>query len=310
MANIALPEDVESARNNGADDIGLVRSEYLYFQYNRMPTFDEQVDYFRSIFDQCVTYIPTVRLLDLGGDKIPNYLKIPKEFNPFMGWRGIRILLKKRDLFKEHLTAIITAAGDRTYSLLIPMVTTVHEWKEAKLFIQHISASLGKPLPKIGILFEVPVALFEINKFFDGLDFASIGTNDLLQYMFAADRNNPNVSYLHNPVDITFLTILRSAITTAHDNGKNISICGEIAGYPLYTILLLGLGLRQFSCSSGTIPLIKEIISRVSISESIENISHLLANGAHSDPVKYLIHLNKTHLEDLYNAFKTYFEPW
>jgi phosphoenolpyruvate-protein kinase (PTS system EI component) len=308
-ANVALPDDIDYAHKFGADGIGLVRSEFLFFQNKKLPQFNEQVEYYNQIFTKSKSLHPIIRILDIGGDKIPTYMKIPKEFNPYMGWRGIRFLLKKKELFEEHLSAIMSAAVNIDYSLMIPMVSTFNEWKEAKGIIYQIAHKLKKPVPKIGILFEVPLALLDIKNFLPELDFASIGTNDLIQYLLAADRNNANVSYLHNPIDISFLNIIHNAILTAKRAGKPISICGEIAGNPLYTVLLLGLGLTRFSITPHNIPIIKEIISRVSFTDVQEKVIHLLRHSHHSDSTKKQVYnLNKELLDKFYHNFKTYFE--
>jgi phosphotransferase system enzyme I (PtsI) len=303
-SNTALPDDVNRSIHYGADGIGLVRTEFLYFNQDHLPTKDDQVAYYRSLFEKAQGKRLNIRLLDIGGDKIPKYLQMPKEFNPFMGWRGIRVLLKKKSLFEEQLTAIFKAAGNNPFSIIAPMVSTVNEWKEAYQFIKTTAKKQKVPVPKCGVLFEVPLAIIEIHNFMPHIDFASIGTNDLLQYMFAADRNNPNVNYLHNPVDPAFLSILKNAISTARDYGKTISICGEMAGFPLYTILLLGLGLTRFSVTPHRIPVIKEIVSRLSFHESYVAVSHILNSLTTEEITSGLTVLNDKKLGSIYQEIK------
>jgi phosphotransferase system enzyme I (PtsI) len=309
-ANTALPEDIQSAMVHGADGIGLVRTELLYFENNRLPTHDEQVSYFKALFRHAKGKNLIIRLLDIGGDKIPLFLRMPKEFNPFMGWRGIRVLLKRKDIFRSHVTAIIKAAGEREYSIMAPMVSTLSEWLQAKDFIHEIALKLNAPIPRLGVLFEVPVALMEMRSFIDHIDFASIGTNDLIQYLFAADRNNPNVNYLHNPLDPAFLNILKTAISTAKDKGIPISICGEMAGFPLYTILLIGLGLRQFSVAPHVIPLLKEMISRISFSEAQERINHLLQLFSPEEMATALGKINRDIFGSFYAEIQEFIDPF
>jgi phosphoenolpyruvate-protein phosphotransferase (PTS system enzyme I) len=309
-ANTALPEDILSALQHGADSIGLVRTELLYFEHNRLPTHDEQLSYFKALFRNAKGKHLVIRLLDIGGDKIPLFLRMPKEFNPFMGWRGIRVLLKRKDIFRSHVTAIIKAAGDREYSIMAPMVSTLNEWLQAKDFIHEIALKVNAPIPRLGVLFEVPVALMEMRSFIDHIDFASIGTNDLIQYLFAADRNNPNVNYLHNPLDPAFLNILKTAIATAKDRGVPISICGEMAGFPLFTVLLIGLGLRQFSVAPHVIPLLKEMISHISFSEAHERVNHLLQLISPEDMAAALRKINRDILGKFYAEFQEFIDPF
>jgi len=309
VANVALLDDVEYAIRYGADGIGLVRSEYLYYLYNQLPTEKDQQKYFEGIFNLSKgKYAPTIRLLDMGADKMPSVVDFPKEINPSLGWRGIRILLQRKTLFREHLNAIMKAADGRPYSIMIPMVSTLREWREAKAFIVMVAKENGVPTPPCGILFEVPLALMEMESYLDEVDFVSIGTNDLIQYLFAADRNNPNVNYLHNPVEPAFLNILRKAITTAKDKGKPLSICGEVAGSPLYTILLVGLGLSIFSVAPHNIPAIKELISHTSFSEAYEQMSHLLSQNSPESMGASLLKMVKHILGNSYKDLQYLFD--
>ena len=203
-----------------------------------------------------------VRVMDIGGDKIPEFFDMPAEYNPFMGWRAIRILLERKDLFESQLSAIMKAGKKRNYSIMLPMVTTLQEWQEAKKVIVHVAEKLNVKVPQCGVLFEVPLAILEMNTFMKEIDFASIGTNDLIQYLSAADRNNSKVNYLYNPIEPAFLRIIKNAINVSRDNGKPLSICGEMAGNAFHTILLVGLGLQRFSMMPRNIPIIKELVSR------------------------------------------------
>jgi phosphoenolpyruvate-protein kinase (PTS system EI component) len=234
-----------------------------------------QVAYYKAILEK-IGKKPTVfRLMDLGGDKTPDFFNMPSEFNPFMGWRAIRIFLERKDLFESQLSSIMQAGRRHTYSIMIPMVTTLAEWLEAKAFIRQIADKLGMRMPMCGVLLEVPLAILEIDNFLKEADFASIGTNDLIQYLSAADRNNAKVNYLYDPVEPAFLKIIRNAIKTSNDQGKPLSICGEMAGNPLHAVTLLGLGLRRFSVVPRNIPILKELISRTSFAEASESVTHI-----------------------------------
>lgn len=274
-ANVALSEDIAEARALCADGVGLVRTEFLYYMHNRPPSAREQHDYFAALFEAAGDARMVIRLFDIGADKTPKQLNLPRESNPSMGWRGIRILLANHELFREHVTAIMEAGAGRKYSIMMPMVSTFSEWRESREIIAACAADLHQPMPRLGILLEVPLALLEIKNFMREVDFASIGTNDLIQYLNAADRNNPKVNYLYNPVEPAFLRILKSAIAAAREMGKPISICGEMAGFPQYTILLLGLGLTRFSATPRSIPVLKEIVSQTSIAEAIEKVESM-----------------------------------
>jgi len=299
LANISLPEDVEEAVQNGADGIGLVRTEYLLSNRKDMPTEEAHMAYYDSILSKGRGKHCTIRLMDIGGDKIPQFFDMPQEFNPFMGWRAIRIFLERKEIFETQVLAILKAGQGYDYSIMVPMVTTLQEWIEAKAFIREVAAKAGMPMPRCGVLFEVPLATLEINMFMKEIDFASIGTNDLIQYLSAADRNNSKVNYLYNPVEPAFLRIIRNAIKIANDNGKPLSICGEMAGHPLHTVLLVGLGLRRFSVMPRSIPLIKEIIANISFAEAAESISHIDVIESMEEMLEWLKNLNLRLLGDV-----------
>jgi len=299
MANISLPDDVDEANDFGADGIGLVRTEYLLSNRKEMPPKEAQIAYYESIFKKIHKKHCVIRLMDIGGDKVPQFFDMPPEFNPFMGWRAIRIFLERRDYFEEQVEAIMTAGRSSNYSIMIPMVTTLQEWMESKAVIRNVASRLNMEMPKCGVLFEVPLAILEMNMFLKEMDFASIGTNDLIQYLSAADRNNAKVNYLYNPIEPAFLRIIRNAIKTANDRGMQLSICGEMAGNPLHTVLLTGLGLRRFSVIPRSIPLIKEIISHISYVEAAESISHIDAIDSTEDMSRWVKNLNKRLLGDV-----------
>ena len=299
LANISLPEDAEEAVENGADGIGLVRTEYLLSNRKDMPLEEAHMRYYEAILSKGRGKHCTIRLMDIGGDKIPQFFDMPQEFNPFMGWRAIRIFLERKEIFETQVSAILKAGKGYDYSIMIPMVTTLQEWIEAKAFIRDVASKLGIPMPKCGVLFEVPLAILEMSMFMKEIDFASIGTNDLIQYLSAADRNNSKVNYLYNPVEPAFLRIIRNAIKTSNDNGKLLSICGEMAGHPLHTVLLVGLGLRRFSVMPRSIPLIKEIVSNISFAEAAESISHIDVIESMEEMLEWLKNLNLRLLGDV-----------
>ena len=303
LANVSLPDDVDDANKYGADGIGLVRTEYLLSNRKTYPSEEVQQEYYGSLFEKIGSKQCVVRMMDIGGDKVPQFFDMPTEFNPFMGWRAIRILLERKDLFESQVRAIINAAGTgRNYSIMFPMVTTLKEWLEAKTVVAQTASAMGVKMPSLGVLFEVPLAILEMDTFMKEIDFASIGTNDLLQYLSAADRNNAKVNYLYNPIEPAFLKILRNAITTSKDNGKPLSICGEMAGDPVHTVLLVGLGLKRFSVIPRNIPLLKEIISKISFAEASESVSHLEAIESTEGVSRWLKSLNRRMAGEVFDS--------
>jgi phosphotransferase system enzyme I (PtsI) len=229
----------------------------------------------------------------IGGDKVPRFFDMPIEFNPFMGWRAIRIFLERRDIFETQLAAIMRAGEKYNYAIMIPMVTTLQEWLDAKAVIASVAQKISVKMPKCGVLFEVPLAILEMDTFLKEIDFASIGTNDLIQYLSAADRNNAKVNYLYNPIEPAFIRIIRNAIKCANDNGMPLSMCGEMAGNPMHTILLVGLGLRRFSVIPRNIPILKELIANISYAEAAESISHIDAISSTPELAQWLKNLNR-----------------
>jgi len=299
LANISLPEDTVEAMEHGADGIGLVRTEYLLSNRKEMPSESVQFKYYRSILEKSGKKSCVIRLMDIGGDKVPKFFDMPLEFNPFMGWRAIRIFLERRDIFETQLAAVMRAGEKFDYAIMIPMITTLQEWLDAKSIIASVAQKLSVKMPKCGVLFEVPLAILEMETFMKEMDFASIGTNDLIQYLSAADRNNAKVNYLYNPIEPAFIRIIRSAIRSANDNGMPLSICGEMAGNPMHTVLLLGLGLRRFSVIPRNIPILKEIIANISYAEAAESISHIDAISSTPELAQWLKNLNKRLLGDV-----------
>ncbi len=275
FANVSLPDEAELGNEFGADGVGLVRTEYLLSNRKKFPSHSIQVSYYRSILEKTRNKPTVFRLMDLGGDKTPDFFSMPAEYNPFMGWRAVRIFLERKDMFESQLAAIMHAGRNYNYSIMVPMVTTLAEWMEAKAFIHKVAEEMNVKVPPLGVLLEVPLAILEIENFLKEVDFASIGTNDLIQYLSAADRNNSKVNYLYDPIEPAFLKIIRHAIKISNDQGKPLSVCGEMAGNPLHTVMLLGLGLRRFSVVPRNIPILKELISNTSVAEAAESVGHI-----------------------------------
>lgn len=305
MANISFESDIEFTQKNGADGVGLVRTEYLLSEREDFPTEDEQFEYYSNILECAGKGKETIiRVMDIGGDKAAKFLRMPKEDNPFMGWRAVRILLEKTELFETQLRAIMRAGVGKNYKVMFPMVTAQFEWKQIREFTEGVARDMGMECPPLGILFEVPLAILEMDMFLKDIEFASIGTNDLLQYLSAADRNNNKVNYLYNPAEPAFLKIIKSAIDGCKDKGIPISICGEMAGNPQFTLLLVGIGLNRFSVSPSMIPIIKEIISNVKFSEIREEVSHLISVASLEGISEWIEKSNKDVLGSIFERYQ------
>jgi phosphotransferase system enzyme I (PtsI) len=277
MSNVSIESDALLAAKSGADGIGLVRTEILFTEDAEFPSESDQIEYYKGIFnnigrDKSVC----IRVMDIGGDKMAKFLAMPEERNPFMGWRAVRIYREKAELLETQLRAILKSGQGKKYGIMFPMITTSSEWDYLREFTQKTALNLGIECPELGVLFEVPLAILEISSFLDTLNFASIGTNDLIQYLSAADRSNSKVNYLYNPIEPAFLKILKNAIDECNTKGKPISMCGDMAARPECTVLLLGLGLTRFSVAPPMIPIIKEIISSVVLAEVKEETNHML----------------------------------
>ena len=258
-ANIGTPDDVADAVKQGADGVGLFRSEFLYMSSDHLPTEDEQFEAYKKAVVGMKGKPVVVRTLDIGGDKPLDYLPLPEEMNPFLGYRAIRICLHRPDIFKTQLRALIRASEFGPVEIMFPMIATLAELRQAKSIYQECKDELQKDHPglgdnvKIGMMIEVPLAALYADQLAKEVDFFSIGTNDLIQYCFAADRGNDAVSYLYQPLNPAFLRLIKHVIDAAHANNTKAAMCGEMAGDQLAMPLLLGMGLDEDSMSASSI---------------------------------------------------------
>ena len=258
-ANIGTPDDIADAVKQGADGVGLFRSEFLYMSSDHLPTEDEQFAAYKKAVVGMQGKPVVVRTLDIGGDKPLNYLPLPEEMNPFLGYRAIRICLHRPDIFKTQLRALIRASEFGPVKIMFPMIATLAELRQAKAIYQECKDELQKDHPglgdnvKIGMMIEVPLAALYADQLAKEVDFFSIGTNDLIQYCFAADRGNDAVSYLYQPLNPAFLRLIKHVIDAAHANNTKAAMCGEMAGDQLAMPLLLGMGLDEYSMSASSI---------------------------------------------------------
>ena len=283
-ANIGTPDDVLGANDNGAEAVGLFRSEFLYMNSNELPTEDEQYEAYKAALEGMSGKQVVVRTMDIGGDKELPYLPLPEEQNPFLGYRAIRICLDRQDIFRTQLRALLRASKYGRLAIMFPMIATVQEFKDAKAIFEEEKANLvasGVEVSddiQVGMMMEIPAAAMIADKLAKYADFFSIGTNDLIQYSMAADRGNERVSYLYQPYNPSILRLIKNIIDASHKEGKWTGMCGEMAGDQIAVPLLLGLGLDEFSMSATSILKTRSLIKKLDSKEMKE-----LADKAVSD---------------------------
>ncbi len=276
MANIEVPEETESAIAHGADGIGLFRSEFLFLRSNRLPSEDEQYEAYTNVLKAMGEKCVTIRTLDLGGDKRIAGMKKLEEANPILGWRAIRFCLSHKDIFRSQLRALLRSSVHGNLKIMFPMISGVEELDMALAELEEAKASLRKDgidfvhdVP-VGIMIETPSAAMTSDILARQVSFFSIGTNDLIQYTIAVDRGNERIAYLYEPFHPGVLRLVKVVIDHAHAAGIPAIMCGEMAGDPHATVILLGLGLDGFSMSAFSIPEVKKIIRTVSVWDAEE----------------------------------------
>ncbi|MGO1059277.1 phosphoenolpyruvate--protein phosphotransferase [Planococcus sp. FY231025] len=290
-ANIGSPKDAAGAVENGAEAVGLYRTEFLYMGSDDFPTEQEQTEAYSAVLKAMGGKPTVVRTLDIGGDKELSYLDLPKEQNPFLGLRAIRLCLERPDMFRTQLRALLRASVHGNLKIMFPMIATLEEFREAKALFLEEQAKLAEegipfsPSIEIGIMVEIPSTAVMADQFAKEVDFFSIGTNDLIQYTLAADRMNENVSYLYQPYNPAILRLVKMVIDAAHKEGKWAGMCGEMAGDEIAIPVLLGLGLDEFSMSASSILKAREQISQLSKSDMAAH-SEAILSLATADEVK------------------------
>lgn len=269
-ANIGKLEDVQKALENGAEAIGLFRTEFLYMGRSELPSEEEQFQSYKYVLEKMAGKPVVIRTLDIGGDKELPYMELPKEMNPFLGQRALRLCLEKQDVFRTQLRALLRASRYGNLKIMFPMIAVLEELTEAKRILEEEKRQLvasGMEVSdaiEVGMMIEIPSAAVSADLFAKEADFFSIGTNDLIQYTMAADRMNETVSYLYQPYHPSILRLIRHVIDAARAEGKWVGVCGEMAGDLTAIPLLLGLGLHEFSMSAGSILPARELIGSLS----------------------------------------------
>ena len=293
-ANIGSDKDIDKALQFGCEGVGLFRSEFLFMSRSAMPNEEEQFAAYKAVVQKCGEKLCIIRTMDIGGDKSLEYLKVPPEQNPFLGWRALRISLKRPELFLPQLKAILRAGVYGNVAIMLPMVISLNEIIEAKEFIKLAQAELDKeqvPYSKtvsIGIMVETPAAAILADKLAQHVDFFSIGTNDLAQYVLAVDRGNENISYLYNYFNPAVLKIINDVIGAAKKNNIWVGMCGEMAGDILATELLVGMGIDELSMSGSTIPKVKERITKINLTSAQSLVAKVLQFDKTEEVINYL----------------------
>lgn len=272
-ANIELAEEVESVKRTAGVGIGLFRTEYLFINQTVLPDEDAQVEAYRRVVQEIYPQSVIIRTLDIGGDKFLSHLNLPSELNPFLGIRAIRFCLTRPDIFMTQLRAILRASAHGKVRMMFPMISTMEELQKALEFLKRARAELDQKgiaynhHMDVGIMIEVPAAALMADQLAQHVDFFSIGTNDLIQYAMAADRSNPATAYLYQPTNPAIIRLLRQVVQAAVQRGIWVSICGEMASEPLYTPLILGLGIQELSMGAHSISTIKRLVRRLRMHE-------------------------------------------
>lgn len=294
-ANIGTPKDLEGVNNNGGEGIGLYRTEFLYMDSNELPTEDDQYEAYKKVLEGMGDRPVVVRTMDIGGDKELPYLELPKEMNPFLGYRAIRVSLDQDAIFRTQLRALLRASVHGTLRIMFPMIATLPEFREAKAILEEEKAKLideGVEVSdaiEVGIMIEIPAAAVLADQFAKEVDFFSIGTNDLIQYTMAADRMNERVSYLYQPYNPSILRLIKGVIDAAHKEGKWAGMCGEMAGDQIAVPLLVGLGLDEFSMSATSILKTRSLLKKLDSKQMKELADQALTDCTTVDEVIELV---------------------
>ncbi|OEL02760.1 phosphoenolpyruvate-protein phosphotransferase [Staphylococcus succinus] len=293
-ANIGTPNDLKGVIENGAEGIGLYRTEFLYMGRDEMPSEDEQFEAYKKVLETMEDKRVVVRTLDIGGDKELPYLNLPEEMNPFLGYRAIRLCLDQPDIFRPQLRALLRASVYGKLNIMFPMVATIQEFRDAKALLLEEKDNLTQEGVEVsddielGIMVEIPSTAALADVFAKEVDFFSIGTNDLIQYTMAADRMSERVSYLYQPYNPSILRLVKQVIEASHNEGKWTGMCGEMAGDEIAIPLLLGLGLDEFSMSATSVLKARRQIKALSQNE-MEELAQRAINCATSEEVQDLV---------------------
>ena len=284
LINVGSGEEIESFNHPFLNSIGLFRSEFIYLDRSSIPTIEEQRDILEKIQDKFSGAI-TYRTLDIGGDKQVDYLSLPVEENPFLGVRGIRLSLQIQELYRSQIESILTSRDAHRVKIMFPMISTIEDFIKSKSIIEEIAEHLGKKVPEVGIMIETPSSTILLEDFAQHVDFFSIGTNDLTQYIMAADRGNPNLIEYQDSLHPAILRVLENVFNVSKEQGIEVSVCGEMASDPISAIALYVLGLRKFSMSSAASPFVFEKLIKLK-SMNTEDLKSEILKSKNSQEVR------------------------
>lgn len=290
-ANIGSTKDLESVLKNGAEGIGLFRTEFLYMDAKDFPTEEVQYQAYKTVLEKMGEKPVVIRTLDIGGDKDLSYMQMSKELNPFLGHRAIRLCFEKVDLFKTQLRALLRASTYGNLKIMFPMIATIGDFRKAKAILDETKKAViaegfeVSETLEVGIMVEIPSVAILADRFAEEVDFFSIGTNDLIQYTFAADRMNEKVAYLYQPYNPSLLRLIKLVIDSAHKEGKWVGMCGEMAGDEKAIPLLLGMGLDEFSMSASNILPARALIKKLNIDDMNKLVDKALISSTNEDVI-------------------------
>lgn len=294
-ANIGTPKDLDGVLDNGAEAIGLYRTEFLYMDSSELPSEDDQFEAYKKVLETMSPKPVVVRTMDIGGDKHLPYMPLPEEMNPFLGYRAIRISLDRQEIFRTQLRALLRASEFGKLRIMFPMIATIQEFEAAKkIFVEEKDKLVADGVKvsddiQLGIMIEIPAAAVLADQFAKHVDFFSIGTNDLIQYTMAADRGNEHVSYLYQPYNPSILRLVKHVIDSAHKEGKWVGMCGEAAGDPIMVPLLLGLGLDEYSMSATSVLKVRSLMKKLSTADMKELAEKAINESISNDENKALV---------------------
>ena len=294
-ANIGTPKDLDGVLDNGAEAIGLYRTEFLYMDSSELPSEDDQFEAYKKVLETMSPKPVVVRTMDIGGDKHLPYMPLPEEMNPFLGYRAIRISLDRQEIFRTQLRALLRASEFGKLRIMFPMIATIQEFEAAKkIFLEEKDKLVADGVKvasdiQLGIMIEIPAAAVLADQFAKHVDFFSIGTNDLIQYTMAADRGNEHVSYLYQPYNPSILRLVKHVIDSAHKEGKWVGMCGEAAGDPIMVPLLLGLGLDEYSMSATSVLKVRSLMKKLSTADMKELAEKAINESISNDENKTLV---------------------
>jgi len=298
-ANIEQPSDADQVKSNGAEGVGLFRTEYLFLNSDQLPTEQQQFVAYRAAAAALKPLPVVIRTLDLGGDKFMEHLPISREMNPFLGWRAIRFCLEQRDIFREQLRAILRASAEGNVKMMYPMISGLEEVIQANALVEEYKQELrDEKVPfdeniEIGAMIETPSAAIIAGSLAKRLKFFSIGTNDLIQYTLAVDRMNERIAHLYEPTHPAIIRLIKTTVDAAHAERIGVSVCGEMAGDPVLAPLLLGLGVDELSAAPSLVPTVKFVIRRLKFTEAEELAEFALGCESSSEVLARCQELNR-----------------